>query len=78
MVAKGQGSTTEVTYFRLKPLILPVDVTSLHAMATIILIECTSEDHLLAIALFLTSWQTVAQYLGLTENDMKILNKKEK
>ena len=28
--------------------------------------------------LFLTSWQTVAQYLGLTENDMKILNKKEK
>ena len=37
VVAMGQGSTTEVTYFRLKqPPILPVDVTSLHAMATII------------------------------------------
>ena len=29
-----------------------------------------SDDHLCAIAIFLTSWRTVASYLGLSENDL--------
>ena len=32
--------------------------------------ECISDDHLLAIAFFLSSWRTVAPYLGLSENDL--------
>ena len=32
--------------------------------------EPTSDDHLLKIALFLTSWRTVAPHLGLSEIDM--------
>ena len=61
--------------------IFPVDVTSLHTILQLYVGEalwcmwCKTER---TSDLFLTSWQTVAQYLGLTENDMKILNKKEK
>ena len=34
------------------------------------MIALYSDDHLLAIALFLSSWRTVARYLGLSENDL--------
>ena len=32
--------------------------------------ESVSDDHLRAIAIFLTSWWRVATYLGLSENDL--------
>ena len=32
--------------------------------------ESISDDHLRAIAIFLTSWQKVSTYLGLSENDL--------
>ena len=32
--------------------------------------ESVSDDHLRAIAIFLTSWRKVATYLGLSENDL--------
>ena len=32
--------------------------------------ESVSDDHLRAIAIFLTSWRRVATYLGLSENDL--------
>ena len=38
--------------------------------------ECINDDHL-AIALFLT-WQTVAQYLSLSENDMEYVEQEGK
>ena len=60
-----------------QPPIFPIDVTFLHAMLQLYLgeaiwcmwckTECTSDDHL---TLILTSWQTVAQHLGLTKNDI--------
>ena len=44
--------------------------------------DCISNDHLLEIALFLTSWQIVTQHLGLSEIDVndierETLGKKE-
>lgn len=32
--------------------------------------QSTSDEHLRAIAIFLTSWRTVAAFLGLSENDL--------
>ena len=40
--------------------------------------ECTSDDHLLAITLFLTSWRTVAPHLGLSQSDMETIEREEK
>ena len=37
-----------------------------------------SDDHLRAIAIFLTSWRKVATYLGLSENDLDDVEREEK
>ena len=40
--------------------------------------ESTSDDHLREIALFLTSWQTVASHLDLSENDISDVEREGK
>ena len=40
--------------------------------------QSISDDHLLGIALFLTSWQTVAPHLGLSEIDVVVIEQKGK
>ena len=40
--------------------------------------ESISDDHILAIALFLTSWREVAVYLGLSENDIDVIEHERK
>ena len=40
--------------------------------------QSTSDEHLRAIAIFLTSWRTVAAYLGLSENDLEAVERQRK
>ena len=40
--------------------------------------QSISDDHLLGIALFLTSWQTVAPHLGLSEIDVVVIEQEGK
>ena len=40
--------------------------------------ESISDDHLRAIVLFLTSWQTVASHLDLSENDLDAIEREGK
>ena len=40
--------------------------------------DSISDDHLLKIALFLTSWRTVATYLGLSETDLVVIEQEVK
>ena len=40
--------------------------------------KCTSDEHICAIAIFLTSWQTVTAYLGLSENDLDAVKQEGK
>ena len=40
--------------------------------------ECISDDHLHAVALFLTSWRKVAAYLELSESDMDAIEREER
>ena len=40
--------------------------------------ECTSDEHIREIAIFLTSWRKVAAYLGLDENDLDAIEREER
>ena len=40
--------------------------------------ECTSDEHIREIAIFLTSWRKVAAYLGLNENDLEAIEREER
>ena len=40
--------------------------------------QSTSDEHLRAIAIFLTSWRTVAAFLGLSENDLDAVERQWK